>query len=138
MIQFIYDTSGITPSMVEGFFVDWPSHPDPAAHIQLLQQSSYIVLAIDEDASQVVGFITAISDGVLSAYIPLLEVLPAYRNRGIGNELVERMKKQLSHLYMVDLGCDDDLVPYYEKHGMFKTNAMILRNYGAQAGHSTS
>lgn len=138
MIQFIYETTGITPSMVEGFFVDWPSHPDPTAHIQLLQQSSHIVLAVDEDVNQVVGFITAISDGVLSAYIPLLEVLPAYKNRGIGNELVERMKKQLSHLYMVDLGCDDDLVPYYKKHGMFQTNAMILRNYGAQAGNVTS
>ena len=35
-----------------------------------------------DDAGRVVGFVTAISDGVLSAYIPLLEVLPEYQGAG--------------------------------------------------------
>ena len=63
-------------------------------------------LALDGDA--VVGFVTAASDGVLSAFIPLLEVLPAYRDRGIGAELVRRLLGQLDDLYMVDLCCDAD------------------------------
>jgi hypothetical protein len=33
----------------------------------------------------VVGFITAISDGVLTAYVPFLEVLPAHRRQGVAN-----------------------------------------------------
>ncbi len=38
---------------------------------------------IDDINNKVVGFITAISDGVISAYIPLLEVLPKYQNMKI-------------------------------------------------------
>jgi ribosomal protein S18 acetylase RimI-like enzyme len=125
---------GITVEMLKGFFVDWPHPPNAETHYKLLENSSYIVLAIDEDVNRVVGFITATSDGVLSAYIPLLEVLPEYKNQGIGKELVRRMFEQLRHLYMIDLCCDDDLVPYYEKFGMFKGTGMILRNYDRQAG----
>jgi GNAT superfamily N-acetyltransferase len=37
-----------------------------------------------------VGFITAITDGVLTTYLPQLEVLAEYRGQGIGSALVER------------------------------------------------
>jgi ribosomal protein S18 acetylase RimI-like enzyme len=126
---------GVTESMLVGFFVDWPNPPSPATHLKLLKNSSYIVIAIDEDTNRVVGFITAISDEVLSAYIPLLEVLPEYKNQGIGKELVGKMLKQLEHLYMIDLCCDDDLIPYYENFGMMKGTGMIHRNYDRQAGN---
>ena len=56
--------------------------------------------------TSVVGFVTAVSDGVLSAYIPLLEVLPEYQDRGIGSELMRRILEQLDDLYMVDVLCD--------------------------------
>jgi len=93
-----------------------------------------VIIAVERKSNQVVGFITAISDGVLSAYIPLLEVLPAYKNKGIGKELVNRMLKELDDIYMIDLCCDDDLVPYYDKLGMIQTNGMVLRNYNRQSG----
>ncbi|TKI59493.1 GNAT family N-acetyltransferase [Lysinibacillus mangiferihumi] len=132
----IYKNSlkGISANMLNGFFVDWPNPPNPQTHLRLLQNSSKIVLAIDEHTNEVIGFITAISDGVLSAYVPLLEVLPPYKNKGIGKELVSRMLKELDEIYMIDLCCDDDLVPYYEKFGMMKTNGMVYRNYAMQAG----
>jgi ribosomal protein S18 acetylase RimI-like enzyme len=129
---FVNSVEGISAEMLDGFFVDWPSPPSVNTHLKLLKGSSHVVLAIEEN--KVVGFITAISDGVLSAYIPLLEVLPAYKNKGIGKELVDRMLKQLEHLYMIDLSCDDDLVPYYEKFGMIKGTAMLKRNYDRQSG----
>ncbi|MBT2663403.1 GNAT family N-acetyltransferase [Bacillus sp. ISL-45] len=124
----------ITPEMLEGFFVGWPTPPSPDTHLKLLKNSSKVVLAIDKDTDQVVGFITAISDGVLSAYIPFLEVRPEYKNRGIGKELVHRMMNELAEIYMIDLCCDDDLVPYYEKLGMIKANGLLLRNYEKQSG----
>ncbi|MGG4397069.1 GNAT family N-acetyltransferase [Paenibacillus thiaminolyticus] len=132
----IYKNSpdGITSDMLQGFFVDWPNPPAPDTHLRLLKQSSKVILAVDDTANRVVGFITAISDGILSAYIPLLEVLPAYKNKGIGKELVNRMLTELDDIYMIDLCCDDDLVPYYNKFGMRKTNGMILRNYNRQSG----
>lgn len=126
----------ISSDMLKGFFVDWPNPPSQQTHLKLLNNSSKVVIAFDENTNQVVGFITAISDGVLSAYIPFLEVLPEYKNKGIGEELVKRMLKELDDIYMIDLCCDDDLVPYYEKLGMIKSNGMLVRNYEMQAGIS--
>ena len=65
----------------------------------------------------VVGFVTAISDGVMSAFIPLLEVMPEYQHRGIGTKLVRRLLGQLDDLYMIDLCCDADLEPFYVARG---------------------
>ena len=77
MITYTDSLEHITADKVSGFFVGWPNPPSPETHLKLLQNSSKLVLAIDETTGNVAGFITAISDGVLSAYIPLLEVLPA-------------------------------------------------------------
>ncbi|MCK1997527.1 GNAT family N-acetyltransferase [Psychrobacillus psychrodurans] len=127
-------TSDISTDMLEGFFVDWPNPPSPQTHLLLLNKSNKVIIAIDDKTNKVIGFITAISDGVLSAYIPFLEVLPEYKNKGIGKELVSQMLKELADIYMIDLCCDDDLVSYYDRLGMTKTNGMVLRNYKVQSG----
>lgn len=124
----------ISPDMLKGFFEGWPNPPNLETHLKLLKNSSKVVIALDVKTNQVIGFITAISDGILSAYIPLLEVLPEYQNKGIGKELVSRMLKKLDNIYMVDLCCDDDLVPYYEKINMMRSNGMVFRNYKMQSG----
>ncbi|WP_312506695.1 GNAT family N-acetyltransferase [Lysinibacillus sp.] len=133
-MQYKYNLDDISSDMLRGFFADWPNPPSPQTHLKLLENSSNVVIAVDEQSKQVVGFITAISDGVLSAYIPFLEVLPAYKNRGIGKELIKRMLDELSNIYMIDLCCDDDLIPLYEKFGMIRSNGMLMRNYKMQSG----
>ena len=50
-----------------------------------------------------VAFAQAVSDGVLSAFVPLLEVLPEYQGRGLGRAVLERLLAQLEGLYAVDL-----------------------------------
>jgi ribosomal protein S18 acetylase RimI-like enzyme len=131
-ISYTTDLSTIGPSQLSGFFVGWPNPPSEKTFLRLLKESYRIVLANEGD--KVVGFISAISDGVLSAYIPLLEVLPEYKSKGIGKELVSRMKGELSHLYMIDLLCDEELIPYYEKQGMHKATGALIRNYENQSG----
>ncbi|WP_028543262.1 GNAT family N-acetyltransferase [Paenibacillus taiwanensis] len=133
-MKYTNSLDSISADRLHGFFVDWPNPPSPETHLKLLKNSSHVMLAIDEQTDQVVGFITAISDGILSAYIPFLEVIPAYKNKGIGTELVSRMLKELDDIYMIDLCCDDDVVPYYDKFGMTRTNGMIVRNYKRQSG----
>ncbi len=137
MIDMVYETTikNLTADQLKGFFVDWPNPPSPQTHLKLLQNSSKIVIAIDPSENKVVGFITAISDGVLSAYIPLLEVLPEYQAQGIGQHLVKKMLEQLEDIYMVDLCCDEHLIPYYVKFGMFQSTGMVKRNYKMQAGN---
>lgn len=46
------------------------------------------------------------------------------------------MLQELDEIYMIDLCCDEDLIPYYEKFGMIRSNAMLLRNYQMQSGNS--
>lgn len=134
-IRFQDTTKAVRPDQLAGgFWVNWPNPPPPEAHLRILQGSSDRLLAIDSRTEQVVGFITAITDGVLAAYIPLLEVLPEYQGQGIGSALTERMLARLADYYMVDLLCDEDVQPYYERFGMLRAQGMVRRNYAAQAG----
>lgn len=118
----------LTAGHLEGFFVDWPSKPSPATLLKCIQGSTHSIVARDE-SGKVVGFITAITDGALSAYIPLLEVLPECKGQGIGKELVTRMMEKLNPFYMVDLVCDSDVVPFYEKFDLQKLTAMGKRTH---------
>lgn len=124
----------ITSDDLKGFFVGWPNPPSPEVHLRLLDRSDYRWLAVDEASGHVVGFITAISDQVLCAYIPLLEVLPEYQGLDIGRQLVERMLETLKDYYMVDLLCDAELQPFYRKMGLHPTTGMLKRNYERQSG----
>ena len=133
MITYTDSLDGISADKLNGFFVGWPNPPKPDAHLRILKGSSHVMLAVDDQTGQVVGFITAISDGVSAAYIPHLEVLPGYQQQGIGSELVKRLFDQLRHIYMVDLICDPELQPYYERFGMRPLTAMIFRNYDRQS-----
>lgn len=127
MINYKNDLTGIDAASLQGFFEGWKSKPSPEKHFEILKNSDYVIIATDDD--RVIGFINAITDKILSAYIPLLEVLPAYRNKGIGKELVKRMLDKLKGFYMIDLCCDESLAGYYEKLGMKKVSGMIIRNY---------
>jgi ribosomal protein S18 acetylase RimI-like enzyme len=129
-VVYTTDASGVTPAELEGFFVDWPSPPSPERHLEILRGSDYVVLAREGEDGRVVGFITAISDGVLSAFIPLLEVLPEHQGQGIGSELVRRMLGRLEDFYMVDLVCDPELESFYARFEM-----MLLTSMGVRRRH---
>ena len=134
MIRFVDSLGDTTPEQLQGFFVGWPNPPSPQTHLRILQKSTAVELAVDDTTGRVVGFINAFSDGVLMAYIPLLEVLPEYQGQGIGRTLVERMLARLGNLYAVDLLCDPELQPFYAQAGMQPATGMLLRNYARQAG----
>lgn len=134
MIQYkVYSSALKYLQIGQGFFDGWPNPPSVEKHREILEKSYKAIVAVDEN-NIIIGFINAISDGVLSAYIPLLEVLPQYQNQGIGSELVKRMLKELEDFYMVDLLCDEDLQLFYKKLGMFKSQGMMIRNYKYQSG----
>ncbi|WP_390620198.1 GNAT family N-acetyltransferase [Nigerium massiliense] len=87
--------------MIRGLFVGWPAPPSPATLIRVMEGSFRRVWAIEDQ--RVVGYINAISDGVLNAFIPWLEVHPDYQGRGIGRELVTRLVAELQDMYAIDL-----------------------------------
>jgi ribosomal protein S18 acetylase RimI-like enzyme len=130
-IVFDDEVSALGPADVDGFFEGWPRVPSADRFLRILRGSHAVVLARAGDGGRVVGFVYAISDGELAAHIPLLEVLPEYRHRGVGTELVRRMLEKLEGFAMIDLTCDAELVPYYERFGMFPVSGMVMRDPAA-------
>ena len=137
MITYRLDTTDVGPQQLVGFFQDWPTGPSPETHLRLLEGSDHIVLALDDETDNVVGFVTAITDGVLAAYVPFLEVLPSYQGRGIARELMRRVGHALRGYYMIDLVCDAELEPFYESLGFTRLTAMALRDHEQQSGRDS-
>jgi ribosomal protein S18 acetylase RimI-like enzyme len=135
MIIYSDSLKNINTEKLQGFFVDWPNPPSPEIFLQLLNNSDYAVIAIDDNNGNVVGFITCITDNVLTAYIPLLEVLPMYQKSGIGANLIRMVFEKFRHLYKIDLCCDQELQDYYSRFGMIKVFGMTRVNYTNQSGH---
>jgi len=126
-----YTTSlaGVEASMLGGFFEGWRRPLTPQQHLRLLRGSSHVVLAIDERAGKVVAFINALTDGCNSAFLPMLEVLPGYRRRGVGTELLRRMLQVLADYPCIDLTCDPAMQPFYANCGMQRSVGMAVRDY---------
>jgi len=134
MIRYRTDLDGIRPTQLSGFFEGWPNRPSPETHLRILRGSDHVALAIDVEAEGVVGFATAITDGVLAAYVPLLEVLPRHRGRGIGSELVRTLLNSLDGYYMIDLVTDPALEEFYVPLGFGPAHAMAIRRRDMQSG----
>ncbi|WP_025273263.1 GNAT family N-acetyltransferase [Haloglycomyces albus] len=126
MITYTTDIASSPTPVAADFFVGWPTAPSQESFLASLKGSHAVVFAVAEDRT--IGFINAISDGNLTAFIPWLEVLPEYQGKGIGQELVKRMLDVLGDMYSVDLVCDEDVVPFYEKLNLIRLSGMAVRN----------
>lgn len=126
-VTYIASATRVSEHDLEPFFVGWPKPPSGSRRLEILRAADEVVIARDADGS-VAGFVTALTDGVFAAYIPLLEVTPEAQGRGIGSELIRRMLHRLRECYMIDLVCDDDVVPFYDDLGGVRVNAIAWRN----------
>ncbi len=128
-VEYRDDVSTLTSDRLRGgFFEGWPNPPTPEGHLRHLRGCEAVLIAVDRATGDVVGFVSAIGDGGLVAFIPLLEVLPAWRGRGIGSELMRRMLDRLGNRYAIDLVADDDVAPFYERLGGTRGRALMWRN----------
>jgi GNAT superfamily N-acetyltransferase len=133
-IRYTDDLSSVGPDMLGGgFFAGWPRRPTPAQHLAVLRGSHRAMVAVDDGRGLVAGFVNMISDGVLTAFIPWLEVLGEYQGQGIGGELMRRILDGTERFYSVDLVCDPELVPYYARFGMRAASSAALRHPAALA-----
>ncbi|WP_434726037.1 GNAT family N-acetyltransferase [Trueperella pyogenes] len=129
MIVYRSEVGAASPEQISGFFVGWPSPPTAEKLVDVMDSSFRRVWAFDGE--RVVGYVNAISDGVLAAFIPWLEVHPDYRGQGIGTELMKHIVAQLGGVYSIDLVCDGELTKYYERLGFMPLAGMGMRNPGA-------
>ena len=127
-LVFTSGIEGLRCDDLAGFFVGWPHPPPLDVRLEILRAADEVVVCRDADGS-VVGFATAITDHRFAAYIPLVEVLPEHQGRGIGSKMVTALLDQVRGCYMIDLVCDDDVVPFYERLGGTRLNAVAWRNH---------
>jgi ribosomal protein S18 acetylase RimI-like enzyme len=126
-------TDGLTAQQLAAdFFEGWLDPPPPETLLQILEASDHVVIAVRDD--EVIGFVTALSDGILSAFITLLEVAPQDHGKGIGHSLINQLMEEIGDLYMVDLVCDANLSRFYAELGFAATTGMSRRNYAVQSG----
>lgn len=67
----------------------WKEEYDPASLPGLIRGSFAFAVAVDRTTGRAIGMGRVISDGVSDGYIQDLVVLPSFRKRGIGREIVD-------------------------------------------------
>jgi ribosomal protein S18 acetylase RimI-like enzyme len=111
---------------------------DPVKLAALLEGSRFVSSAHDDGASApgaarstpegvLVGFCRAISDGVTNAYVSTVAVLPEYRGKGIGAELVKRLLEGRDTIRFV-LHAAPGVQGFYRKLGFEDASDMLRRD----------
>ncbi len=129
MITYTESLRGVSHYSLDGFCEGWQQ---PLTSLQLrsiLRNSTYRILAIDTEQKRIVGIITALSDKIHWAFIPYLEVIPAYQNQKIGKQLMELMLEKTKEIVCIDLTCDKKMQVFYKQFGMVASHGMIIRRY---------
>jgi GNAT superfamily N-acetyltransferase len=126
VITYRLDASGIDRQDLAAFFEEWPTPPSLDRRLAAVRGADHAAFAFDGD--RLVGFATALSDGALMAYLALLEVIASHRRRGIGTGLVRALERDIGDLYGLDLCCDEEVVPFYERQGFSRVVGMVRRS----------
>ena len=100
--------------------VEWSSGHFPEKLQIAMRNFETVISAWDED--NLVGMICAMDDGIMTAYIHYLLVRPEYQDKGIGKELVLKVKEIYDdYLRIVVVGYDEE-IGFYESCGFEKAD----------------
>jgi spermidine synthase len=97
----------------------WEESPHARAIIPATVTGSFCFMIAREAGGRVVGMARAISDGVSDAYIQDVVVLKECRGRGVGRELVRRVRDWCAErqLEWIGLVAEPGTTPFYEELG---------------------
>lgn len=92
--------------------VNWSSGNYPEKLVITMKNSGTVYSAWD--GNKLVGLVNALDDGIMTAYIHYLLIMPEYQQFGIGKELIKRIAdKYQSYLRIV-------LIAYGKEIGFYK------------------
>lgn len=122
-----HSAASVTADDLAPFFAGWPQPPTPERRVEIVRAADVVVVARDR-AGALAGFVTAITDGTFAASITLLEVHRDHQRTGIGTALMTSILERLEGCYMIDLTCDAEVVPFYERLGGTSLAAIAWRD----------
>jgi GNAT superfamily N-acetyltransferase len=102
----------------------WAAGRPRATQDRLIREASRVVGLFDGDRQ--VGFCRAFTDGVAIVYLADVYVLPEYRGRGLGEELVREMIENGPFADVKWLLHTTDMHPLYRKFGFEEPNYKVL------------
>jgi GNAT superfamily N-acetyltransferase len=91
---------------------------------RLIREASRVVGLYDGDRQ--IGFCRAVTDGVSVAYLADVYLLPEYRGRGLGEELVREMVENGPYGDLKWILHTEDMHPLYRKLGFEDPNYKVL------------
>jgi ribosomal protein S18 acetylase RimI-like enzyme len=112
----------------------WKDEYDPATLPELIRKSFAFAIAIEECSGGAVGMGRVLSDGISDGYIQDLVVLPEFRKKGIGKEIVAALVRRCTESGITWIGLigEPDTEKFYEPLGfhVMKGHVPLLWNGG--------
>jgi GNAT superfamily N-acetyltransferase len=100
--------------------VEWSSGHFPEKLAIAMKNFETVFSAWDGD--RLVGLVCAMDDGIMTAYVHYLLVHPDYQLKGIGKELVGRIKSHYKDYLRIVVVAYDDELKFYEYCGFKKAD----------------
>ena len=123
MTEIIYkNTHNFSRKELQDLFlsVEWSSGHFPGKLKTAMKNFETVYSAWDED--KLVGLVAAMDDGIMTAYVHYLLVHPDYQLKGIGKELIERIKNHYKDYLRIVVVAYDDEIKFYEYCGFEKAD----------------
>lgn len=98
--------------------VDWSSGHYPDKLYEAIKNYETVYTAWSGE--KLVGLLTAMDDGIMTAYIHYLLVSPDYQGKGIGRKLVEQAKEKYKDFLRIALMAYNKECAFYERCGFTK------------------
>ena len=117
----------IIPNELNHFFQDWKSPPSLEIKSELLDGADLIITS--RENGKLIGFLTAISDSAMHAFITLVEVLKTYQGKGVGTHLMKLAVSHFKGYYDIVLITDPDKGAFYKKFGFNEIYGMHIRDF---------
>jgi hypothetical protein len=102
------------------FCLTWKNRPGDETIAKIFFDAEESLCAVDKETNEVVGVVTAMTDGHWTACISIIEVMEEYQGQGIKAGLVSGMKERLSLFHRIDLLCEDKDVYQYRPMGFLR------------------
>jgi len=100
--------------------VQWSSGHYPEKLVSAMKNFETVCSAWDGD--KLVGLISAMDDGVMTAYVHYLLVDPAYQHRGIGKRLTEMVKEKYKDYLRIVVVAYNAELEFYQACGFKKSD----------------
>lgn len=122
-MEIVYkNTHHFSKKQLENLFlsVEWSSGHFPEKLVIAMKNFETVYSAWDGD--RLVGLVCAMDDGIMNAYVHYLLVHPDYQLKGIGKNLVERIKEHYKDYMRIVVVAYDAEMKFYEYCGFEKSD----------------